>query len=88
MAELASSPSTYADTIGDLPGSACMSEAPWGRCNRWLTCITVEPAQFGVDREAIRLTLEAENIEARPLWKPMHLQPVFASREHVGRRGS
>ena len=61
-----------------------MPEAPWGHCTRWLTCITVDPAQFGADREAIRLTLEAENIEARPVWKPMHLQPVFASCEHVG----
>ncbi len=74
----------YADTIGDLPGIAFMPEAPWGRATRWLTCITVDPAQFGADREAIRLALEAENIEARPLWKPMHLQPVFAGCECVG----
>ena len=74
----------YADTIGDLPGIAFMPEAPWGRATRWLTCITVDPAQFGADREAIRLALEDENIEARPLWKPMHLQPVFAGCECVG----
>jgi pyridoxal phosphate-dependent aminotransferase EpsN len=61
-----------------------MSEAPWGRCNRWLTVITVDPAQFGADREAIRLALETANIEARPVWKPMHLQPVFAGCEHFG----
>ena len=61
-----------------------MPEAPWGRSSRWLTCITVDPAQFGADREAIRLALEAENIEARPVWKPMHLQPVFAGCEVVG----
>ena len=44
----------------------------------------MDPAQFGATREDIRLALEAENIESRPLWKPMHLQPVFASCEHVG----
>ena len=61
-----------------------MPEAPWGRCTRWLTVITIDPAQFGADREAVRLALEAENIEARPVWKPMHLQPVFAGCAVVG----
>jgi len=68
---------TYARELGDLPGIAFMPEAPYGRCNRWLTCIVVEPEAFGATREDIRLALEAENIESRPLWKPMHLQPVF-----------
>ncbi len=82
----------YADTLGDpstgsghgLPGIMLMPEAPWGRATRWLTCITVDPAQFGATREDIRLALEAENIESRPLWKPMHLQPVFQDCEVVG----
>ena len=69
---------TYRQALGDLPGIAFMPEAAWGRATRWLTCITVDPAEFGADREAIRLALEAEDIESRPLWKPMHLQPVFA----------
>jgi len=48
--------------------------------NRWLTCILVEPTtNKGLTREEIRLVLEAEKIEARPLWKPMHQQPVFAT---------
>lgn len=47
--------------------------------NRWLTCISVDPAtNNGLNREEIRLAMELENIEARPLWKPMHQQPVFA----------
>jgi pyridoxal phosphate-dependent aminotransferase EpsN len=74
----------YRQTLGDLPGIGFMPEAPWGRCTRWLTVITVDPAEFGADRETIRLALEAENIEARPVWKPMHLQPVFAGCEAVG----
>ena len=75
---------TYRQLLGDLPGIAFMPEAPWGRTTRWLTCITVDPAEFGADREAVRLALEAENIESRPLWKPMHMQPVFAGFESVG----
>ena len=69
----------YREALGGLPGVGFMPEAPNGRSNRWLTCITVEPEEFGASREDIRLALEAENIEARPVWKPMHLQPVFAS---------
>ena len=75
---------SYLRFLGDLPGLSFMPEAPWGCASRWLTVITIDPAQFGADREAIRLALEAENIESRSLWKPMHLQPVFASCEHVG----
>ena len=74
----------YQARIGDLPGIDFMPEATWGRHTRWLTVITVDPQQFGADRETIRLALEAENIEARPVWKPMHLQPIFADYECVG----
>ena len=54
-----------------------MPIAGYGEPNYWLTCILVDPARFGATREDIRLSLEKENIESRPLWKPMHLQPVF-----------
>jgi dTDP-4-amino-4,6-dideoxygalactose transaminase len=48
--------------------------------NRWLTCIVVDPSKNkGLTREIIRLAMDSENIETRPLWKPMHQQPVFAS---------
>lgn len=67
----------YKDALGDLPGIEFMPEAPYGKSNRWLTVMLISPDQFGADREQVRLALEAENIEARPLWKPMHLQPVF-----------
>jgi dTDP-4-amino-4,6-dideoxygalactose transaminase len=46
--------------------------------------MVVDPDAFGADRETIRLALEAEDIEARPLWKPMHLQPIFASHHAFG----
>ncbi len=74
----------YADTIGDLPGISLMPEAPWGRATHWLTVITVDSEAFGATREDIRLALEREDIESRPLWKPMHLQPVFQGYEAMG----
>jgi dTDP-4-amino-4,6-dideoxygalactose transaminase len=46
--------------------------------NRWLTSILIDPKQNnGISRETVRLKLEEENIESRPLWKPMHMQPIF-----------
>ncbi len=74
----------YQQAFADLPGITFMPEAPWNRSNRWLTCIQVDPQAFGADREAIRLALERENIEGRPVWKPMHLQPVFAHCDRFG----
>jgi pyridoxal phosphate-dependent aminotransferase EpsN len=74
----------YVSELGSLPGIAFMPEASYGRANRWLTCVTVDPEAFGSTRETIRLALEEENIESRPLWKPMHLQPVFAGCRVVG----
>ena len=63
--------------LNSTPGISFMPEAEYGRSNRWLTCILVEPVEYGATREDIRLALEAENIESRPIWKPMHMQPVF-----------
>jgi dTDP-4-amino-4,6-dideoxygalactose transaminase len=74
----------YTRLLGNLPGLSFMPIAGWGVPNYWLTCITIDPARFGCDRETIRLALESENIESRPLWKPMHLQPVFADHRVYG----
>jgi dTDP-4-amino-4,6-dideoxygalactose transaminase len=67
----------YEKALGKLPGVEFMPEAPWGSATRWLTCLTIDPVAFGTDREQIRLALAAEQIEARPVWKPLHLQPIF-----------
>lgn len=67
----------YQAHLADLPGISFQPEAPWGRHSRWLTTLVIEPEFFGADREVVRVALEAENIEARPLWKPMHLQPAY-----------
>jgi pyridoxal phosphate-dependent aminotransferase EpsN len=74
----------YAEAFKDLPGVVMQPEAAWGESTRWLTCLTIDPKIAGVTREQVRLALEAENIEARPVWKPMHLQPVFAGAEMHG----
>ena len=56
--------------------------------NHWLTCITVDKKKAGISREQIRLKLLEQNIESRPLWKPMHLQPVFKDAPYFGKKVS
>jgi len=67
----------YQDALDNIPGIEFMPEATYGKSNRWLTVILINQDMFGANNEAVRLALEEENIEARPIWKPMHLQPVF-----------
>jgi pyridoxal phosphate-dependent aminotransferase EpsN len=74
----------YQHALGDLPGIEFMPEAEYGRCTHWLTCLTMHGQDAGDERprtaagsRMVRTALEKENIESRPLWKPMHLQPVF-----------
>jgi dTDP-4-amino-4,6-dideoxygalactose transaminase len=75
---------TYYAALADLPGIKFMPEANFGRSTRWLTCLTIDPTKFGVDREHIRLALAKQQIESRPVWKPLHLQPVFHNCETIG----
>jgi len=74
----------YRELFADTVGIELMPDPGWGRSTRWLTVARVNAGAFGADREAIRFALESENIEARPVWKPLHLQPVFAGCEMVG----
>jgi pyridoxal phosphate-dependent aminotransferase EpsN len=74
----------YRQALGDLPGIEFMPEADYGKSTRWLTCLTIDPEKFGVDREEIRLQLAAKQIETRPVWKPLHLQPIFTDCEYIG----
>ncbi|SHG29981.1 dTDP-4-amino-4,6-dideoxygalactose transaminase [Flavobacterium fluvii] len=80
----------YVDLFKEVPGITvfkttnedCFS-------NYWLSCIMVEPQLTnGIDRETVRLALEGENIESRPLWKPMHLQPIFEKYPYYGNKVS
>ena len=74
----------YQQELGNLPGLEFMPEAAFGRATRWLTCLTIDPSLFGSNREDIRLALAQQQIEARPVWKPLHLQPVFSGCECIG----
>jgi dTDP-4-amino-4,6-dideoxygalactose transaminase len=67
----------YQDMLSGVNGITFMPEPDYARGNRWLTVILIDPDEFGADTHAVRLALEAVNIEARPVWKPMHMQPVF-----------
>ena len=62
----------------------CQPEGGEFNSNYWLTCITVDPEEAGFTREDVRLALDGDNIESRPLWKPMHLQPVFKEAPFYG----
>lgn len=75
----------YTRELATIEGISFQPEAEGSYSNRWLSCFVIDPLQTGgVTREDIRLALAAENIEARPLWKPMHLQPVFAGAPYYG----
>jgi dTDP-4-amino-4,6-dideoxygalactose transaminase len=74
----------YGKALGDLPGISFMPEAPYGLSTRWLTAILIDPAEFGSTREEVRVRLEERDIESRPVWKPLHLQPLFSSCRRVG----
>jgi len=76
----------YRAALADLDGIEFLPEAPYGRSTCWLTCITVDPSRFGATAEQVRVHMESHDIEARNVWKPMHLQPVF--RDHAIRGGA
>ncbi len=68
----------YRDAFAGVPGITMMPEADYGVATRWLSVLLVDPEEFGATAEAVRCRLEVEGVEARPVWKPMHLQPLFA----------
>jgi dTDP-4-amino-4,6-dideoxygalactose transaminase len=74
----------YEKTLGALSGISMMPEASWGRSNRWLTVCQIDSSELGKNCEEIRLHLESVDIESRPVWKPMHMQPVFKDCRMVG----
>jgi len=75
----------YADRFKDIAGVSFQYEGADSFSNRWLSCLLIDPALTGgITREHIRLHLDKQNIESRPLWKPMHMQPIFAQAPFVG----
>ncbi len=73
----------YRDAFLAVPGIALMPQAAFGLHTNWLSCFQVDSVRFGASRDQLIAALTEENIESRPVWKPMHMQPVFASAEHV-----
>jgi len=78
----------YRNSLGDLDGIAFMPEPPGYRSTRWLSVITIDPKLAGIDRESVRIALEEHNIESRPVWKPMHLQPLYRDCRNYGGQNS
>lgn len=71
-------------TVYKVAGIEFQPEKYGSFSNRWLTCITINSAITGFTREDVRLALKADNIESRPLWKPMHIQPIFRNEFYYG----
>jgi pyridoxal phosphate-dependent aminotransferase EpsN len=74
----------YRDAFADLGGLDLMPQAQWGTHTNWLSVFVVDESTLGASRDELMRALEAENIESRPVWKPMHLQPVFRDAERHG----
>ena len=75
----------YTDIFKDIDGVTVFKEPNSDYfSNHWLSCITINSDKIGKTREDLRLALEKENIESRPLWKPMHLQPIFEKYPYYG----
>jgi len=74
----------YRDAFSDLPGICLMPQAAYGLHTNWLSCFLIEEERFGCSRDALIRLLDAAGVESRPVWKPMHLQPLYASAERVG----
>lgn len=72
----------YYDAFKDVEGFEFQPEIKNSMSNRWLTALTIDPAKTGITRTQIIDKLAEQNIEARPVWKPMHLQPLFANAEY------
>lgn len=67
----------YRDALADLRGISLMPQASYGLHTNWLSCFLIDEQAFGLSRDALIAALDAANIESRPVWKPMHLQPLY-----------
>lgn len=74
----------YRDGFADLPGITLMPQAPWGRHTNWLSCFLIDEATFGMSARDLIAFLDSANVEARPVWKPLHTQKLYAHCEVVG----
>jgi dTDP-4-amino-4,6-dideoxygalactose transaminase len=74
----------YRAAFDEVDGIAMMPFRPEVVPNYWMTCIRIDPERFGADREQIRLALEQIDVESRPVWKPLHLQPLYKGATVLG----
>jgi pyridoxal phosphate-dependent aminotransferase EpsN len=74
----------YRDAFADLDGISLMPQAPYGLHTNWLSCFLIDADKFGCSRDELMRRLDEANIESRPVWKPMHLQPLYAEAECYG----
>jgi pyridoxal phosphate-dependent aminotransferase EpsN len=74
----------YREALADLPGISLMPQAAFGIHTNWLSCFLIDEHEFGVSRDQLIAALEHAGVESRPVWKPMHLQPVFKGCEYLG----
>jgi pyridoxal phosphate-dependent aminotransferase EpsN len=74
----------YRDAFADLPGITFMPQAAYGYSTNWLSCFLIDPAAFGCTRDELIEHLNQADIESRPVWKPMHLQPYYSDCEAIG----
>lgn len=74
----------YFNMLSLIPGVSFQKEDSNSKSNRWLTCILLDPSKAGHKNEELRIYLETFNIETRPLWKPMHIQPIFKDCPYYG----
>jgi len=74
----------YSEAFADVPGISLMPQAPYGLHSNWLSCFLIDEEEFGCSRDQLIARLDAANIESRPVWKPMHLQPLYARSKCYG----
>ena len=74
----------YRDAFCDVPGISLMPQAPFALHSNWLSCFLIDEQRFGCSREELMRRLDAADIESRPVWKPMHLQPLYAGAPRYG----
>jgi len=74
----------YAEAFAEVPGITFMPQAEFGFHANWLSCFLIDEEAFGCSRDGLVSRLDEANIESRPVWKPMHMQPLFAGAKHYG----
>lgn len=74
----------YQAALAEVAGLRPMPQAPYGQPTYWLSCFTIDPKKFGLNQFELIRWLEADGIESRPVWKPLHTQPIFSSYERLG----